>query len=87
MANERNQSQKIYKYQRFPFFFWRISMTTDILMKKIEHIEELLMALNGKIDNFLGFEDMSEEEKDEVEKIRKEIRAGEYHSFDDVFED
>ena len=62
-------------------------MTTDILMKKIDHIEELLMALNVKIDNFLGFEDMSEEEKEEVEQIRKEIQAGEFYTFDDVFED
>ena len=62
-------------------------MTTDILMKKIEHIEELLMALNGKIDNFLGFEDMAEEEREEVDQIRKEIQAGEYYTFDDVFED
>ena len=55
------------------------------IMEKIERIENLLVSINGKIDNFLGFEDLSEEERNEVKKLRKEINAGEYMTFSDVF--
>ena len=59
----------------------------EALVEKIEHIEALLIAINGKMDNFLGFEDLSEDEIDEVKKLREAIRSGEYMTFDDVFGD
>ena len=58
---------------------------SDILIKKIERIEALLIELNSKIDNFLGFEELTEDERKEVEEIEKEIKKSEYETFDDVF--
>lgn len=57
------------------------------LLKKINHIEMLLLEINSKIDNFLGFEELSEEERKEIESIEKEIESGEYFTFDEVFGD
>lgn len=58
---------------------------SDTLIEKIERIEALLIELNSKIDNFLGFEELTEEERKEIEEIGKEIEKGEYETFDDVF--
>ena len=60
---------------------------TDVLLEKINHIEKMVMEINMKIDNFLGYEDLSEEEKMEVQKIREEIKKGEYVKFDDIFKE
>ncbi len=35
----------------------------DILLEKIKHIEKMVTEINTKIDNFLGYEDLSEDEK------------------------
>ena len=59
----------------------------DIMMEKIERIEELLMELNSKIDNFLGFEELSPEEIEEIMALRKEVKEGKYVSFEEVFEE
>ena len=56
-------------------------------MAKIDNIEGLLEKINSKLDNFLGFEDLSDEEREEIETIRKAVRSGETVQFDDVFED
>jgi hypothetical protein len=37
----------------------------DVLMEKLDHIEGILKELNSKIDNFLGFEEITDEEKEE----------------------
>jgi len=57
------------------------------LLEKINHIESLLLEINAKIDNFLGFEEMGEEEKKEIKALRKEIDSEGYVSFEHVFED
>jgi hypothetical protein len=57
------------------------------LLEKINHIEMLLIEINAKIDNFLGFEGLSEEERKEIEQIEKKVNSGEYFTFDDVFGD
>ena len=44
----------------------------------------LLLEINSKIDNFLGFEELSEEERKETELIKKEVESGEYLIFDEV---
>jgi len=41
----------------------------EALIEKIEHIEALLLELSAKIDNFLGFEEITE--KKEVEKLKE----------------
>ena len=60
-------------------------MMSDVLLEKISNIERMIMELNTKIDNFLGYEDLTEEEKKELEKIREEIKKGEYVRFEDLF--
>ncbi len=45
---------------------------TEATLKKISNIERML------IDNFLGMEELTEEEWEEVREIRKEIKKGEY---------
>ena len=58
---------------------------TDILLKKIENIEKMIIELNMKIDNFLGYEELTEEERKEIEEIRREIKRGDYVKFDEIF--
>jgi hypothetical protein len=58
---------------------------TDILLKKINNIEKMIIELNMKIDNFLGYEELTEEERKEIEEIRREIKRGDYVKFDEVF--
>ena len=60
-------------------------MMSDVLLEKVNNIERMIMELNTKIDNFLGYEDLTEEEKREIEKIREEVKKGEYVKFDEVF--
>jgi archaellum component FlaC len=60
---------------------------SEVLIEKIDRIEALLLELSAKIDNFLGFEEITEEEKEEVEKLKEEIKRGEYLSIDQVFGD
>ncbi len=59
----------------------------ETVLKKMERIEELLLELNAKIDNFLGFEEISSEEREEIEALRKEVKDGKYVPFDKVFEE
>jgi len=60
---------------------------SDELLEKIINIEKLLMEIDAKIDHFLGFEELSEEEKEEVRKLREEVRRGEHASYNEVFSD
>jgi hypothetical protein len=57
----------------------------DVVMEKMEHIEKLLLQLNAKIDNFLGYEELTSDEKEELKKIRREVRSGEYIPMDKAF--
>ena len=58
---------------------------SQLLLEKINHIEMLLVEINSKLDNFMGFEELSEEEKRELDNLREEVKAGEYVTFDEVF--
>jgi len=58
---------------------------SQALMEKMESIEALLLEVNAKIDNFLGFEELDTLENKEVEELRKEVQSGKYSSFDEVF--
>tara|TARA_Y100000031_G_C8110577_1_gene333295 strand:- start:601 stop:786 length:186 start_codon:yes stop_codon:yes gene_type:complete len=60
---------------------------SQVMMDKIDHIESLLMEINSKLDNFIGFEDLEPEEEKEVEEIRKGIESEEFVSSDEVFGD
>jgi hypothetical protein len=50
----------------------------DMVMEKLEHIEKLILQLNARIDNFLGYEDLTPDERDELKKIRREVKSGYY---------
>jgi hypothetical protein len=54
----------------------------DVVMEKMEHIEKLLLQLNAKIDNFLGYEDLTSREKEDLKKIRGEVKSGDYVPLD-----
>jgi hypothetical protein len=56
----------------------------DVVMEKLEHIERLLLQLKAKIDNFLGYEDLTSDEQEVVKKIRREVKSGEYVPLDKV---
>lgn len=58
---------------------------TDVLMEKMNTIEQLLLQLNAKIDNFLGYEILSEEEQKEHDQVREEIKSGESVPMDQAF--
>ncbi|MEX2720324.1 MAG: hypothetical protein Q6362_002760 [Candidatus Wukongarchaeota archaeon] len=60
---------------------------SESIIEKIENIEKLLIEINAKIDNFLGFEDLSAEEVEEIRKLREEVKRGEFVEFEDVFEE
>lgn len=60
---------------------------SDELLEKITNIEKLLMEIDAKIDHFLEFEELSEEEKEEVRKLREEVRRDEHVSYNEVFSD
>lgn len=45
----------------------------DLLLR----IEKELKLINSKIDNFLGFEELSEEELSELDEIEEELERGE----------
>jgi len=55
------------------------------IIDKIDKIEKLIIELNSKIDNFLGYEELTKKEKKEIEKIKEEISKGDYFKFKDVF--
>ena len=42
----------------------------DTLLEKMNKIEQLLLEINAKIDNFLGFEDLTEKEQEEIAQLR-----------------
>ncbi len=54
-------------------------------MEKMNTIEQLLLQLNAKIENFLGYEVLSEEEQKELDQVREEIKSGEYVPMDQAF--
>ena len=64
-----------------------VSNMSQALMEKMECIEALLLEVNAKIDNFLGFEEMEKAEYKEVDDLRKEVKSGNYSRFDEVFGD
>jgi len=59
----------------------------EAILKKLERIEKLLLDLNSKIENFLGFEELSDDENKEVREIEKEIKEGKYKTFNEIFSD
>jgi flavodoxin len=58
---------------------------SETLMEKIDRIENLLREIKAKIDNFLGFEALDNEERNELQGLQEAISSGEYLYFAEVF--
>ena len=59
----------------------------DKIKDKLSEIEKLLLEINFKIDNFLGFEELTDEEKRELDLLKKEIKNKKFDTFKTVFKD
>ncbi len=68
---------------------YRITMTIENqqLFEKILKIEKLLEQINSKMDNFLGIEELAEDELNELQTIHEEIDKGEYIKLEELTED
>jgi hypothetical protein len=49
----------------------------NVILEHLQRIERQLEILNSKIENFLGFEELSEEELKELDEIEAEMEKGE----------
>jgi len=58
---------------------------SNFVLKRINNIKKILIEIDAKINNFIGYEELTEEERKELRKIREEVKRGEYVSFDEVF--
>ena len=52
---------------------------------RLDNIEKFLSRIESKLDNFLGFEELSKEELEEIIKIKKEMDEGDSFSIKEVF--
>jgi hypothetical protein len=49
----------------------------NVILEHLQKIEKQLEILNSKIENFLGFEELSEKELRELDEIEAEMEKGE----------
>ncbi|WP_290596661.1 MULTISPECIES: hypothetical protein [unclassified Archaeoglobus] len=52
-------------------------MQENVIIEHLQRIEKQLEILNSKLDNFMGFEELSEEELRELDEIETEMEKGE----------
>ncbi len=57
----------------------------EILERRISNVEHLLEEINAKIENFMGYEELTDDEEREVEEILNEIKEGKYKRFEELF--
>ncbi len=57
-----------------------------MLEEKIARLEDLLIEINSKIENFMGYEDITPEEEEKVKKIIEDMKNGNYVKFEEIFE-
>ena len=55
------------------------------VIERLERIEKLLIALNSKVDNFLGYESLTKREREEIRQMREEVRRGDFVKFEELF--
>jgi len=58
---------------------------SDVVLKRINDIEKILIEINAKIDNFIGYEELTEKERRELRKIREGVKRGKCVGFNEVF--
>ncbi len=54
----------------------------NVILEHLQKIEKQLEILNSKIENFLGFEELSDEELRELDEIEAEMERGEKFSLE-----
>jgi hypothetical protein len=52
-------------------------MQKNAILEHLQRIEKQLEIINSKLDNFMGFEELSEEELRELDEIEAEMEKGE----------
>ncbi len=52
-------------------------MQENAILEHLQRIKKQLEIINSKMDNFMGFEELSEEELKELEEIEAEMEKGE----------
>ena len=52
-------------------------MQENVILEHLQKIERQLEVINSKLDNFMGFEEFSEEELKELDEIEAEMERGE----------
>jgi len=60
-----------------------VNVNKDILVH-LMNIEDQLSKLNLKIDNFLGFDELSVKELTELDKIEEDMQKGKKISLNDI---
>ena len=56
-----------------------------MLEEKIERLENLLLEINSKIENFMGYEELTDEEEERVKRVVEEMKSGNYVRFEEIF--
>ena len=62
-----------------------VNVNKDILTH-LMNIEDQLAKLNSKIDNFLGFDELSAKELTELDEIEENMEKGKKISLNDIYE-
>ena len=57
------------------------------MLERLERIEMLIQDIETKLDNYLGVEDIDDQECKEVERLRKDVQEGNVVPLQDVFRD
>ncbi len=52
-------------------------MQENVILEHLQRIEKQLEIINSKLDNFMGFEELSEEELKELDEVEAEMERGE----------
>ncbi len=52
-------------------------MQENAILEHLQRIEKQLGIINSKLDNFMGFEELSEEELRELDEVEAEMERGE----------
>ena len=65
-------------------FLDQTQLMENVILEHLQKIEKQLEMLNSKIENFLGFEELSDEELRELDEIEAEMERGENSHWNNV---
>lgn len=58
---------------------------TSTINNRLENIENFLQRIENKLDNFLGMEQLSSKDREELDEIKKEMDEGKVFKYEEVF--